>query len=152
MHHKMSEETREKIRTMVARGIPYSAIADTLGCSKGQVGRVVHPQPKKGPGRDGIAWTEEECARAVAMRNQGMSIGKIADRLGRSFGSAQSQLMYRHEDGTRVATHNPGPAPSIPESVLADRDRRMAMYPRDLTAALMGDPPVGYSALERRVA
>lgn len=30
---------------------------------------------------------------------------------------------------------------SIPPDVLADRDRRMAMRPRSLTAALMGDPP-----------
>ena len=29
---------------------------------------------------------------------------------------------------------------AVPGDVLADRDRRMAMSPRDLTAALMGDP------------
>lgn len=32
---------------------------------------------------------------------------------------------------------------SIPADVLADRDRRMAMQPRSLTAATLGDPEPG---------
>lgn len=38
----------------------------------------------------------------------------------------------------------------IPREVLFDRDRRMAMAPRNLTAALLGDPLPGRSALDRR--
>jgi len=38
---------------------------------------------------------------------------------------------------------------SIPEAVLAERDARLALDPRDLTAAFCGDPLPGYSALER---
>lgn len=34
--------------------------------------------------------------------------------------------------------------------LLAERDHRLSLEPRDLTAALLGDPPPGYSALERR--
>lgn len=30
---------------------------------------------------------------------------------------------------------------AVPGDVLADRDRRLAMAPRSLTAALLGDPP-----------
>jgi hypothetical protein len=32
---------------------------------------------------------------------------------------------------------------------LADRDKRYTITPRSLTAALLGDPLPGYSALER---
>lgn len=39
---------------------------------------------------------------------------------------------------------------SIPESVLLERDRRAQLAPRDLTGALMGDPPIGRSALDQR--
>lgn len=34
--------------------------------------------------------------------------------------------------------------------VLAERDRRLALQPRDTTAALLGDPLPGYSALDQR--
>lgn len=34
--------------------------------------------------------------------------------------------------------------------LIAERDRRLSQMPRDLTAALCGDPLPGYSALERR--
>lgn len=33
---------------------------------------------------------------------------------------------------------------TIPLVVLADRDRRASLVPRDLTAMLMGDPPAGW--------
>jgi hypothetical protein len=35
-------------------------------------------------------------------------------------------------------------------SALADRDARVAIYPRDLTASICGDPLPGYSAGDRR--
>ena len=39
---------------------------------------------------------------------------------------------------------------SIPRDVLFDRDRRMELAPCSLTAALLGDPLPGRSALDRR--
>lgn len=39
----------------------------------------------------------------------------------------------------------------IPSSVLIDRERR-SLAPRTITALLFGDPPPGYSALDRRQA
>jgi hypothetical protein len=39
-----------------------------------------------------------------------------------------------------------------PPSILADRDaRRAALERRDLSATICGDPPPGYSALDRRL-
>jgi hypothetical protein len=38
----------------------------------------------------------------------------------------------------------------IPDSVLADLSHRLSLEPRSLTAAYLGDPPPGYSALDRK--
>jgi len=38
-----------------------------------------------------------------------------------------------------------------PAELIAERDRRNSLMPRDLTAAFFGDPLPGFSALERRV-
>lgn len=43
-----------------------------------------------------------------------------------------------------------GPQTEIPYEVLADRDRRLVQMWRDTTAILMGDPPIGRSALDQR--
>lgn len=40
---------------------------------------------------------------------------------------------------------------SIPQEVLADREVRMNALPPSLTAAFFGDPPAGFSALDRKV-
>lgn len=48
----------------------------------------------------------------------------------------------------QFAIERPAHKPS--EKLIADRDYRLSLPPRDLTAALLGDPPPGYSALERR--
>jgi len=37
-----------------------------------------------------------------------------------------------------------------PAELIADRDYRSGLPPRDLSAAFFGDPLPGYSALERR--
>lgn len=39
--------------------------------------------------------------------------------------------------------------PLVTPEALADRDYRLSLAPRDLTAAFCGDPLPGYSALER---
>lgn len=39
---------------------------------------------------------------------------------------------------------------SVPSQVWADRERRCALEPATITAALCGDPLPGYSALDRR--
>lgn len=38
----------------------------------------------------------------------------------------------------------------VPHDVIAERDRRLSVPPPSLTAACMGDPPPGYSALDKR--
>ena len=38
-----------------------------------------------------------------------------------------------------------------PAHVLAERDARLALHPRDITAAIAGDPLPGNSALDRKM-
>lgn len=38
----------------------------------------------------------------------------------------------------------------VPREILAERDRRVGLQHRDLTAAFFGDPLPGFSALERQ--
>lgn len=38
-----------------------------------------------------------------------------------------------------------------PDHVLQDRDHRLSLQPASLTAAILGDPPPGYSAAERKL-
>lgn len=39
---------------------------------------------------------------------------------------------------------------NIPREVIIDREARINAVPRDLTGLLLGDPPAGFSALDRR--
>ncbi len=41
------------------------------------------------------------------------------------------------------------PRMSVPDDVMEDRERRLSV-PRSVTSTLCGDPPAGYSALDRR--
>ncbi len=101
-------------------------------------------------------WTDEEHQRALDMRAKGMSDTEIGSVLGRSRVAVNNRL-----SGNRPYWNDRKQRPSwfkkrlkvnidVPPEVLADRDHRSYLVPRDLTAAVMGDPPIGYSALERR--
>lgn len=60
--------------------------------------------------------------------------------------------VYRWANGAGKARYQPEEIKSIhiPLSVLAEREHRLAVNPRDYTAAFFGDPLPGYSALDRR--
>jgi len=68
-------------------------------------------------------------------------------------GMGQKESWARQGDMYRgVRRRGEGRVPpklEIPPSVLADRDRRLHLRPRDVSAALCGDPLPGRSALER---
>lgn len=57
------------------------------------------------------------------------------------------QIITIYGYSTRTDEEPPNCRPT--DEMLADRDRRYYGTPRTLTAWLMGDPPPGYSALER---
>lgn len=92
-------------------------------------------------------WTDkeaEDARRLYRVHKKYSTVGKI---LGRPASSVRSRL-----NDAEVGERNR----SIPERtivpafVLEDRERRYQLAPRDLTAALLGDPLPGLSALEQR--
>ncbi|MBZ0149131.1 MAG: helix-turn-helix domain-containing protein [Pseudorhodoplanes sp.] len=89
--------------------------------------------------------TSDEIRTARLMRREGRTIEYIARHLGRSRG-----LIGEVCQGHARAIHHNAQAVHIPAPVLAARDERLALSPRDLTAAIAGDPLPGLSALDRR--
>lgn len=108
------------------------------------------------------AWSEEEIARFVALvetyqhkkpwsviaakmnRTAASCAHKWTRMSGRVMGGNKTTRTYqraRHDDSVETRKASP--------KLLAERDRRAELLPRDLTSALMGDPLPGYSALER---
>jgi hypothetical protein len=87
------------------------------------------------------AWTAQEDATARQMRREGRSKREIARVLGRRLSSVCDRLNGK-----------PSPAPPrvVPDEVRAEHAHRAALAPRDLTAAICGDPLPGYSALDKR--
>jgi len=110
-------------------------------------------------------WTKEDDALASAMKVSGASPMEMADALRRSRPSVKSRLRYlslsperrklesiaRHAEPRSEERKNPRQrvTPSdirfVPIEVLKDRERRL-LAPQPA----FGDPPIGFSALDRR--
>lgn len=99
-------------------------------------------------------WTSREVHDAQHMRQQlRMTYQQIGDALNRPWRGVRAKLTYVptpavpniHDHAGRPIT-----VPPVPPTAIEERDRRLALEPRDLTAAFFGDPLPGYSALERR--
>jgi len=116
-------------------------------------------------------WTDEEVEQLKSLLETNLTDSEIADRLGRTLKAVRMKLDYirrtpiqRDMDRKRCRTYYRRLRPikahihdnaqviesSRPdEETLAERDRRYATPFRDLTGLLLGDPPVGYSAMDR---
>lgn len=57
---------------------------------------------------------------------------------------------YYGKHFTKVEYFLPSTGATASSDMLRERDKRVAIPPRDLTAALCGDPLPGFSALDRR--
>ncbi len=122
----------------------------------------------------GEDWTEKDievAARLYRQRDhklggQSRIFRKIATELGRTISGVNGRFRDHgpnftgSEDGWRkkIRYANPYPGQShitsfrveIPSRVAAERDRAMELGPQSITAAMMGDPLPGRSALDRR--
>lgn len=120
-------------------------------------------------------WSESETRRAQEMYAAGIGPKRIGVQLGRTgravkrhldlaaMSPAKRKEFYDKRKAQRIARGETG-APSLrkitgmydaagkppPDDLLRDRDYRLGLAPRDLTAAIMGDPLPGMSALDRR--
>lgn len=109
-------------------------------------------------------WSTQECTTAAAIyqriiKERGMGHGvfsiidrEVAQAVGRSISAA---AMRRFTQGPTynadVAARDSVRHDAVPNRVLAERERRReALDLRDLTGRICGDPPRGYSMLDRR--
>lgn len=144
MARHLSNEQRALAMRLSERGLSHREIADVIGCSKGNIGKIVNPAARarynEHDRNTKRAWTDEEINRACELRNMGWGSTAIARELNRTVSSIESQLHFRRDDGTRIAVHNAGGPVEVPDYVWAERDARLSRAPRSLTALLMGDP------------
>lgn len=140
----------EQLRSLVASNVGNVEIAKALGRTvlsvKSKVNRLGMParvKPQK-------SWPPEETEQLLRLRDE-MRLGwsEIAKRLNRSSGTCHSKYTYMKNAApkNRVAPREPANAETHREWL-----RRMSLSPASLTAALLGDPLPGYSALDKRLA
>jgi hypothetical protein len=95
----------------------------------------------------GRPWTEAEVTALIDLMNEGVTFVAAGERLGRGAVAARRKWVSL---GTERIGSTEARTVAVPEQCLADRDRRSAAPQRTLIGAWVGDPPVGYSALDRR--
>lgn len=98
-----------------------------------------------------VPWTTEEVDRLFHLRLRlGWDWSAVALDLGRTESGVKSKfkaVVFARSTATaiRVADRDP-----IPDSVLNEQARRLCAVARDLTGLVMGDPPRGFSELDKR--
>jgi hypothetical protein len=119
-------------------------------------------------------WSPDEDESLRQMKSQGLSFRKIATSIGRTWCStvhrwrllnikdeeresrSERARTYRAERRRRDSGHKQRGVDCvrplvIPDVVFEERNERLSA-PRSLTGFICGDPPAGYSALDRRAA
>ena len=89
-----------------------------------------------------MKWEAGDVETALRMNAEGYSNRQIGDYLGRAENTVRSKLTHLRDwtPPSEVVIARVERAYDIPPHVMADRDRRLGLVPRDLTALLMGDP------------
>lgn len=98
------------------------------------------------------AWTADEIATLKRMRDVDGSTFRDIDRtLGRHLGSSRQKYELMAATAAGVAFGGAGSRLTVPpELEAARRARKDAESRMSLTSTFFGDPPPGYSALDRR--
>lgn len=98
-------------------------------------------------------WPEPEVERLFHLRLVlGWSWAEIAGELGRTESGVKSKLKYEQASRAIKSPSVPFVREPVPCEVLAEQARRVCAGARDLAGAVFGDPPRGFSALDRRTA
>ena len=102
-------------------------------------------------------WTTEEVQQAKTLYAEGQSVREIAIAMDRTVDSVRRKLVKLHAPSGRSGRlessflHPRADAVQAgrpTNEMLRERDIRNAAPVRDLTGLLLGDPPVGYAALD----
>lgn len=111
-------------------------------------------------------WTDEQTARARQLLSAGATNEAYVAEIGRTKAAAYSHILYMDDPEGYKAKRNRKRVSRaktvgakvqntdrffIPDDVIAAAVRRSSAE-RSITARLMGDPPIGFSALDRRQA
>lgn len=104
-------------------------------------------------------WTDEQTERARQLVARKADDATFRLELGKSKAAAYARLLYAKDPvkyrgqrhAARTSAAEQPPKPRIPSHVIEDAVLRYSL-PRTLTATLCGDPPPGYSALDRKQA
>lgn len=91
-------------------------------------------------------WTLDRVDNLRGMLARNMAVNDMAARLDLTRRQLQVYLRQRHP--SYLLRRRVG-GDGVSAQLIAERDRRAAVE-RDITGALMGDPPNGYSALDRK--
>ncbi len=124
-------------------------------------------------GRKLNRWKREEVEKLHRLYNAGFTRAAMAEQLGMSEDRIRQRLQWEANSGMLITARKRRRAaqrlvtkleqrsereffdrvtPSVrpTDEALRARDARLASAPRDLVGFIMGDPPVGFSALEQR--
>lgn len=143
-----------RARILVKQGYTPADVAKAFGCSVERivaavnlVGTRKHPKrPFKHPANGRLTiWSAEMWQRAVELHDEGMSYDDIAGELGLTTKQVSIKFTNEHYEH-KAASERSKIAPR-----LAERDARLAAADRrSQTAQFFGDPPPGYSALDKK--
>lgn len=98
-------------------------------------------------------WPEAEVLELMRLRvHLGWGWAEIAVELGRTESGVKSKFKYELHQREVRAPSVPFVREPVPDSVLVEQARRLTASARDLAGAVFGDPPRGFSALDRRLA
>lgn len=95
-------------------------------------------------------WSSEDEKILMGLLAQNKTNKQISEAMGRSRKEVYSKVEYITRMGKKKVHTVLTPRVSVPDHVLADADRR-ANAPRTISAFVLGDPPMGFSALDKRV-
>lgn len=123
------------------------AVRSGDGCS-GRYRRLLPTEQRRHIHSPCIRWTAEEEARLSELLRQRVKPKDIAAIMGKTARAVYNKTQYMREPTLSIKVesalrHEPSP------DLLEDRDRRMTAR-RSLTAYVLGDPPIGWSALDKR--
>jgi hypothetical protein len=93
------------------------------------------------------SWSMKELRQALRLKRKGVTSANIALVLGKTVPAIEAKLKCYGKGAVTVPSVGCG---ETPVNAAQGQIRRNAACARDLTGAICGDPPIGYSALDRK--
>jgi len=141
---------REELAALWSQGKTVAEIAEQTNCNfesvrylakKYELGR--HPKATRNAR---ATLTSEEKSTIADLRRAGKSWRDIAKTIGKPVTVCHEAVNGR----MTVPKWDDDTAVLVPKAQIEERRARLAAPARDLTASIFGDPPVGYSAWDKR--